>query len=240
MSLFDEGISFMAGTLAIVSVIGGTLSVFSMLRTLRERKIYSQQVRTLFMQVLDYSLTTNEAFLNDLWLASEPVKTYEVYFMEIEAMKNNLALVSKIDLSRVTEIYQKNIQAYLYLYLKYIGCAEEYLIRLKKRSDYLKEVMENKHDYRSIRFDLIESDSDNPIEDFLHSEYGVDYIIVEQGSVIQKDFIELLENLRITLQELLATTQKEKISQASDIKSIYLNLLSQNEELNEKNRYKSE
>lgn len=213
----------------LISVIGGTLAAVNMIRILRERKIYSTQVRSLFIQVLLYSLTSNEALVNCLLRASDPVKTYEVYSIELSAMKNQLVLLDKVDLSKVTTVYQKNIQAYLYQYRKYLSCAEEYLCRLKKRSDYLKDLMKNEHEFRSVQINVLETDSEDAIKEFLDSEYKIDYLLVESDSVIQREFIELLENLRTILQELLEATKNETISQATDIESLYLDFLHQNE-----------
>ncbi|HHB0714504.1 hypothetical protein [Enterococcus faecium] len=50
-----------------------------MTRTLNERKIYSSQTKNLFLNVLHYSLASNELLLYHLNTSNAPVKTIEVY-----------------------------------------------------------------------------------------------------------------------------------------------------------------
>lgn len=110
-----------------------------MTRTLNERKIYSSQTKSLFINVLHYSLASNELLLYHLTTSNSPVKTIEVYTTELETMRINYQLLDAIDLSKVSIPYQKNIQGYMYHYQRYLVCVEEYLKRIKQRSDYIKE-----------------------------------------------------------------------------------------------------
>lgn len=60
-----------------------------MTRTLNERKIYSSQTKNLFINVLHYSLASNELLLYHLNTSNSPVKTIEVYTTELETMRIN-------------------------------------------------------------------------------------------------------------------------------------------------------
>ena len=231
MSIFDEGISVATLVATIISVFGGILGTVSMIRTLKERKIYSRQVRSLFIEVLNYSLASNESLLNLLLTSGGPVKTYEIYSLEIEAMKSNLLSISKVDLSRVTDVYQNNIQSYLYQYRRYTSNVEEYLIRLRKRSDYIKEVMEGKHEFRSIHMECFDGDSNEAMKEFLSSEYGIDYILVEEEGIIKQNFISFLKEGRALLKEILNTVEKEQSSEKLDMQSLYEELLEENKKI---------
>lgn len=220
----------------VLSVIGGTLSAVNMMRTLRERTNYRKQTKNLFSQVLLYSLASNELLLNLVLTADSPVKTYEIYSLEIEGMQSNLMILSKIDLSRVTITDQKNIHGYMYHYRKYINYVEEYLIRLKKRSDYMKEVIDGEHEFRSIRLNFVngeesEASKKQAMNDLIHNDYGIDYIIVEEDSEIQQNFVDFLKGWRQFFQEVLESTESTTISQLADIETTYNEYLKANSEI---------
>ena len=221
---------------AIVSAIGGTLAAINVVRSLNERRIYSRQIKSLFVQVLTYSLATNELLLDLLHVSDRTGKTYEVYSHELESMKRNLSLILSVDLSKVSSVYQNNIQGYIYQYGKYINCVEEYLIRLKKRSDYNKEIFKGNIEGKAIRVNsenFRSVDGQQPeeiVNELLDSEYKIDYLIVESNSKIQKSFVQLLIDLRIVLQEMLQSTKKGRRSEQTDIQSVYSKFLVKNQD----------
>ncbi|MEX1447589.1 hypothetical protein [Enterococcus sp. C76] len=219
----------------IISIIGGVLSAINMTRTLNERKIYSSQTKNLFLNVLNYSLASNELLIYHLNTSNAPVKTMEVYVTELETMKINYQLLNSIDLTKVSIHYQKNIQGYMYHYQRYLVSVEEYLKRLKNRSDYLKEILEGKHKYESIAFTKFISGNQETLEqakqEFLNSEYGIDYILIEDGSVLKSLFLNFLEESRSLFQDILQATESGKISQHVEIQQIFTEFFAKNLEI---------
>ncbi|EOA3452797.1 hypothetical protein ACH0GB_002944 [Enterococcus hirae] len=222
----------------IISIIGGVLSAISMTRTLNERKIYSSQTKNLFLNVLHYSLASNELLLYHLNTSNAPVKTIEVYTTELETMRINYQLLDAIDLSKISIPYQKNIQGYMYHYQRYLVCVEEYLKRIKRRSDYIKEVLEGKHEYHFIDFTQFVSENQESLEqakqEFVNSEYGIDYILIEDGSVLKAHFLEFLEESRVLFQDILQATETGTISPQVEIQQVFTEYFTKNQSLREK------
>ncbi|HFD1766134.1 TPA: hypothetical protein ACF1UP_002589, partial [Enterococcus hirae] len=205
----------------IISIVGGVLSAISMTRTLNERKIYSSQTKNLFLNVLHYSLSSNELLLYYLNTSNAPVKTIEVYTTELETIRINYQLLDAIDLSKVSIPYQKNIQGYMYHYQRYLVCVEEYLKRIKQRSNYIKEILEGKHEYQFIDFTQFVSENQETLEqakqEFINSEYGIDYILIEEGSILKSHFLTFLEESRELFQDILQATEAGTISSQVEI-----------------------
>lgn len=197
-----------------------------MTRTLNERKIYSSQTKNLFFNVLHYSLASNELLLYHLNTSNAPVKTIEVYTTEV------------IDLSKVSIPYQKNIQGYMYHYQRYLVCVEEYLKRIKRRSDYIKKVLEGKHEYHFIDFTQFASENQESLEqakqEFVNSEYGIDYILIEDGSVLKAHFLAFLEESRVLFQDILQATEAGTISSQVEIQQVFTEYFTKNQSLREK------
>ena len=219
-----------------VSLIGGVLSGINIAKSLGERRIHSRQIKSLFVQILTYSLATNEQLLNSLHNSNNPAKTYEVYSHELESMKRNLSLILPVDLSKVSPVYQNNIQGYIYQYGKFINTAEEYLIRLKNKSDHNKEILQDKHNGKRIKINSENFSSDEGespeeiVASLIKNEYGIDYLIIEEESKIKNSFISLLIELRYVLQEMLESTEAKHISKQTDIQSVYHDFLAKNQE----------
>lgn len=218
-----------------VSLIGGVLSLFNIAKSLGERRNYSRQIKSLFVQILTYSLATNEQLLNTLHNSNNPAKTYEIYLHELESMKRNLSLILPVDLSKVSRVYQNNIQGYIYQYGKFINTAEEYLIRLKNKSDHNKEILQEKHNGKRIKINSESFSSDEGetpeeiVASLIKNEYGVDYLVVEQESKTKNSFISSLIDLRYVLQEMLESTERKKYSKQTDIQSVYHDFLAKNQ-----------
>ncbi|MEX1447725.1 hypothetical protein [Enterococcus sp. C76] len=209
-----------------------------MTRILNERKIYNFQTKKLFFNVLHCSLASNELLLYHLNTSNSPVKTIEVYTTELETMRINYQLLDAIDLSKVSIPYQKNIQGYMYHYQRYLVCVEEYLKRIKRRSDYIKEILEGKHEYQSIDFTQFISENQESLEqakqEFVNSEYGMDYILIEEGSVLKSHFLAFLEDSRELFQDILQATETGTISPQVEIQQVFTEYFAKNQLLREK------
>lgn len=209
-----------------------------MTRTINERKIYSSQTKNFLLNVLHYSLTSNELLLYHLNTSNAPVKTIEVYTTELETMIINYQLLDAIDLSKVFIPYQKNIQGYMYHYQRYLVCVEEYLKRIKRRSDYIKEVLEGKHEYHFIDFTQFVSENQESLEqakqEFVNSEYGIDYILIEDGSVLKAHILAFLEESRALFQDILQATEAGTISSQVEIQQVFTEYFTKNQSLREK------
>lgn len=180
-----------------------------MTRTLNERKIYSSQTKNLFLNTI-----------------------------ELETMRINYQLLDAIDLSKVSISYQKNIQGYMYHYQRYLVCVEEYLKGIKRRSDYIKEILEGKHEYYFIDFTQFVSENQESLEqakqEFVNSEYGIDYILIEEGSILKSHFLAFLEESRELFQDILQTTEAGTISSQVDIQQVFTEYFTKNQSLREK------
>lgn len=209
-----------------------------MTRTINQRKNYSFYTKSLFLNVLHYSLASNELLLYHLNTSNSPVKTMEVYVTELETMKINYQLLDAIDLSKVSISYQKNIQGYMYHYQRYLVCVEEYLKRIKRRSDYIKEILEGKHEYHFIDFTQFVSENQESLEqakqELVNSEYGIDYILIEDGSVLKAHLLAFLEESRALFQNILQVTEAGTISSQVEIQQLFTEYLTKNHSLREK------
>lgn len=120
-----------------------------MTRTINERKIYSSQTKNILLNVLHYSLTSNELLLYHLNTSNAPVKTIEVYT-------------------------------------------------------------------------------------FVNSEYGIDYILIEDGSVLKAHFLVFLEESRVLFQDILQATEAGIISSQVEIQQVFTEYFTKNQSLREK------
>lgn len=199
-------------------------------KVLQAEKEYNDQSEQLLLSTINYSLGTNEILIAKL-LNSNPVKTFEQYYVEYDTAKTNYSIVEKIDLSKLTEVNMGNIQGYMYFYPRYLSNMKESLNRLKNRSDVLKNMMNEGAKIR-VNGESLDGKSIEEIKkEMLVSEYKVDWIIVENDSKIVQSFIQFLIDSRGMLQQLKNGVENKELAVGVNPEKTYEEMLEKNEKI---------
>lgn len=190
-------------------------------QTLNVEDKYNHQSEQLLLNSINYSLATNELLIEKLLNSSNPVKTYEQYYVEYLTTQTNYAFVETIDLSRLYDVNRVNTLGYMYFYQQYLATMEVALTRLKDRSDVLKEMLENGEDI------TIDGDVEM-LREMKNSEYKVDWILVENDSTVQQSFVQMLLDSRGMLTQLKEGVINKVEAEGADIERIYQEALERN------------
>ncbi|MHA6072624.1 hypothetical protein [Enterococcus mundtii] len=190
-------------------------------QTLKVEENYNHQSEQLLLNSINYSLATNELLIEKLLNSSNPVKTYEQYYVEYLTTETNYAFVETIDLSRLYDVNRVNTLGYMYFYQQYLATMEVALTRLRDRSDVLKEMLENGEDI------TIDGDEDT-LREMKNSEYKVDWILVENESTVQQSFVQMLLDSREMLTQLKEGVINKTEAEGADIERIYQEALQRN------------
>lgn len=200
-------------------------------KALKTEKEYNKQAEALLLSTLNYSLANNEKIMNKLVYSNTPTKTFEQYYLEYKTAQTNYKIIEKIDLSQLNKVNMLNVQAYMYFYPQYLLFLDENLNRLKDRSDVLKEMINNGTEVSLAGEDEGGKTLEEIKSELLESEYKVDWILVEERSVILQSFVQYLINSRTTLEQLKEGVEKGEVAEGIDIEKDYKEFLNQNEKI---------
>lgn len=190
-------------------------------QTLKVEENYNHQSEQLLLNSINFSLATNELLIEKLLNNSNPVKTYEQYYIEYLTTQTNYAFVETIDLSRLYDVNRVNTLGYMYFYQQYLANMEIALTRLRDRSDVLKEMSENGEDI------TIDADEET-LREMKNSEYKVDWILVEKDSTVQQSFVQMLLDARGMLTQLKEGVMNKTEAEGADIERTYQEALERN------------
>ncbi|MGG5343275.1 hypothetical protein [Enterococcus sp. AZ192] len=200
-------------------------------KSLKSEENYNKQAEQLLLTTTNYSLAINEVLINQLMHYNDPIKTLEQYSIEHDTASANFSAIKNIDLSLLDSVNLNNTQGFIYYYTKYLSAVDESLDRLKNRSDILKQDIALGKEDRISSAELEKLTENVTKEEILNSEYKVDWLIIEDGSLILQNFVQYLIDSRGILLQIKEGIEDNKKAPGSDIEKTYSEYLEKNEKI---------